>query len=103
MSKHQEDRKQLECVIKDLKVLYINASKELEAMNVRYRELWHLNKEADKELEAKDKYISVLKGLVSAARCPNCDGGGAYYDNEGNPAQCQWCYEVELLTNKEGE
>ena len=45
------------------------------------------------------KTIAILKGLVSAARCPTCDGGGAYHDNSGEACQCQWCYESKLLTN----
>ncbi len=47
--------------------------------------------------------IAELKGLVLAAKCPNCDGEGAYYDNYGNVCQCQWCYESKLLINKDKE
>ena len=36
----------------------------------------------------------VAYGLIKAAKCPCCDGGGAYYGNMGEVCQCQWCYEA---------
>jgi len=39
----------------------------------------------------------MLKNLLSIAKCPNCDGSGAYYDNNGEVCQCHWCYEVKNL------
>jgi hypothetical protein len=35
--------------------------------------------------------MQTVIGLLQAAKCPNCDGGGAYYDGNGEPAQCEWC------------
>jgi hypothetical protein len=47
-------------------------------------------------IEALEKaygMISVEKGY-----CPQCgDGSGAYYDNDSNVCQCQWCYETEQI------
>lgn len=43
--------------------------------------------------------LDILKGLLKAAKCPCCDGTGAYYDNFGEPEQCQWCYEKEQAIN----
>ncbi len=43
--------------------------------------------------------IDAAIGLLNAAVCPCCDGGGTYYDNDCEPAQCQWCYEKNKLIN----
>jgi hypothetical protein len=44
-------------------------------------------------LEKAYGMISVEKGY-----CPQCgDGSGAYYDNDSNVCQCQWCYEAEQI------
>ena len=33
--------------------------------------------------------------LLDIADCPQCvDKSEAYYDNNGEVCQCQWCYEV---------
>ncbi len=48
----------------------------------------------------KSDIIEVAVGLLEAAQCPCCDGSGAYYDNYGEVAQCQWCYEVEELKKR---
>lgn len=50
------------------------------------------------------KVIEKLFTLVDAANCPQCgDKSGAYYDNNGEVCQCQWCYEVgKLKTNWDG-
>ena len=45
--------------------------------------------------------IEQLQALVRAARCPCCNGDGAYYDNYGEVCQCQWCDEVNKLAPKE--
>ena len=39
----------------------------------------------------------VAYGLIKAAKCPCCDGGGAYYGNMGEVCQCQWCYEAARI------
>lgn len=41
-----------------------------------------------------------LRGLLGAARCPNCDGSGAIPhgptpDGDWEAEQCQWCYEKQ--------
>jgi len=41
------------------------------------------------EHNSHDALVEMLK----AAKCPCCDGSGGYYDNHGEPTQCQWCYE----------
>ncbi len=41
----------------------------------------------------------IIMGLLGAAVCPCCDGGGAYYDNN-EPTQCQWCYEKDQIMNR---
>ncbi len=38
--------------------------------------------------------------LLKAAKCPCCDGSGGYYDNCGNPTQCQWCDETKQALAK---
>lgn len=38
-----------------------------------------------------------LGSLLEMAKCPNCDGQGAYYDNMGEVCQCQWCHEREQV------
>lgn len=43
----------------------------------------------------------ILVGLLEAAKCPCCDGSGAYYDNCGNVCQCQWCDEVKAALAEE--
>ena len=37
-----------------------------------------------------------LVNLLDVAKCPCCDGSGAYYDNQDNVCQCQWCDEKTL-------
>ena len=39
--------------------------------------------------------VDALK-LLEIAKCPQCDNGGAYYDNHGGVCQCQWCYEKDM-------
>ena len=51
-------------------------------------------------LEAK---AEELTGLLRAAKCPCCDGSGAYYDNMGEVCQCQWCYETKAALKQESE
>lgn len=50
-----------------------------------------------KELE--QFYLEAIK-LLDAAICPCCDKSGAYYDNNGEVCQCQWCDEVSRLPQK---
>ena len=61
--------------------------------------------------------IEQLRGLLSVAKCPNCDGSGAYTVETGgcdmdgendtrecHQEQCQWCDERDaLLANVEGQ
>ena len=51
------------------------------------------------KLQAK---VQELEGLLKVAKCPCCDGSGAYYDNMGEVCQCQWCYETKAAL-KENE
>lgn len=37
--------------------------------------------------------VTLLLELLSHARCNTCDGSGGFYDNHGNPHQCQWCHD----------
>ena len=41
--------------------------------------------------------VKTLKALIKAANCPCCDGSGAYYDNQGEVCQCQWCDETKEI------
>ena len=45
------------------------------------------------ELERLRAHVAEVKDLLALAKCPCCDGSGAYYDNHGEVCQCQWCYE----------
>lgn len=47
-------------------------------------------------------YVDSLRNLLSAARCPDCDGSGGYMTGDGHnvPAelvQCQWCDERRVV------
>ncbi len=54
--------------------------------------------------EDVDKRIAELEGLVAMAKCPDCDGSGAYYDGMGEVCQCRWCDEVtEIRKALEGK
>jgi ribosomal protein S27E len=56
---------------------------------------------ADKVEQLQKENEAALK-LLTVHTCPDCNGDGAYYDNYGEPVQCQYCYEVEqLISNKE--
>src|SRR5690554_1047259 len=46
--------------------------------------------------ELEQLYSEAIK-LLDAAVCPCCDKSGAYYDNNGEVCQCQWCDEVSRL------
>jgi hypothetical protein len=42
--------------------------------------------------------LEMAVNLLGAADCPQCyDKAGAYYDQFGEPCQCQWCDEVETV------
>ena len=41
--------------------------------------------------------MAELEGLLNVAKCPCCNGDGAYYDSMGDVCQCQWCYEKNEL------
>ena len=45
-------------------------------------------------IDKDEQHIAELKSLLSVAKCPCCNGDGAYYDGMGEVCQCQWCYEV---------
>jgi hypothetical protein len=40
--------------------------------------------------------------LLGVAKCPTCDGSGAFYNSNGEVEQCQWCYERDAMLSKEG-
>ena len=57
-------------------------------------------------LEAENKRLrealTEAKALLDAADCPQCrEKSGWYYDNQGEVCQCQWCYEVQALKEKQ--
>lgn len=41
-----------------------------------------------------------LAKLLKVAKCPCCDGSGGYYNNDGQPTQCQWCDETKKAIAK---
>jgi len=44
-----------------------------------------------------------LLELLKAANCPECgDKTGVYYDNNGEPTQCKWCFEVGQAMKAKG-
>ena len=47
--------------------------------------------------------ITELTRLLRVAKCPCCDGSGAYYDNMGEVCQCQWCDETKAALSQESE
>ena len=47
-------------------------------------------------LEAR---VKELEGLIVMAACSNCNGSGVYHLSNGEPAQCQWCYETDSIRN----
>ena len=53
--------------------------------------------------EQLEKKVEVISGLLHAAKCPTCEGIGAYYDNMGEVRQCQWCYDAKAALKQEGE
>ncbi len=58
-------------------------------------------KELEKDNKRLKAVIDTQRGLLIVAQCPACDKSGAYYDNDGNICQCQWCYEVNTLCKSE--
>ena len=55
------------------------------------------NTRADTELVTA---LEKAYGMISTEKgyCPQCgDGTGAYYDNQGEICQCQWCYEAVAI------
>jgi len=54
--------------------------------------------EVKKALLQQTEQLNEAKTLLDVANCPQCgDKSGAYYDNDGEVCQCQWCYEVSKL------
>ena len=49
--------------------------------------------------------VSILTGLLNAARCPNCDGSGAYMVNmsstDAELQQCEWCARKNAAVSEE--
>src|SRR5690606_3177697 len=43
-----------------------------------------------------------MRALLEVAKCPCCDGSGGRYDDYGNAAQCQWCYERSVAISAPG-
>ena len=80
------DPKSLETARGKIKTLY-------EALQSQARE----NAELTAENAALTSQRDVAYGLIKAAKCPCCDGGGAYYGNMGEVCQCQWCYEAARI------
>jgi DnaJ-class molecular chaperone len=61
-----------------------------------------LCEEVSDKIEQLQKENKAALKLLTVHTCPDCNGDGAYYDNYGNPVQCQYCYEVgQLISNKE--
>ena len=56
-----------------------------------YPEHVYENFEVTKNLIANN---AEMNELLKIAKCPMCDGGGAYHGHDGEPIQCQWCDEV---------
>lgn len=61
---------------------------------------WAIWQACAKQQEAE---IELLKGLLEVAKCPCCDGSGAYYDDYGNVNQCQFCDERYHALNEQSE
>ncbi len=75
-------------------------NKELESLNIMVSN----QSEMDKLMLAKDKRREELEGALEKAGsmlrhidCPQCDGSGGFYDNNGNACQCQWCFEKSVI------
>ena len=58
-----------------------------------------------------DQEINAAVALLKVAKCPECDGSGAYMertgtdefgDAVGEPRQCQWCAERDALLQAHG-
>ncbi len=57
-------------------------------------------REIEQEYAKLEQDNARLRGLLGAARCPNCDGSGAIPhgptpDGDWEAEQCQWCYEKQ--------
>lgn len=65
------------------------------------RYIAHFNPTYVRELLEARKERDKLRVLLKEAKCPCCDGSGAYYDNSGDVCQCQWCYEAKELLKDE--
>lgn len=67
------------------KALLVKENKDLKLLEDHYNRRDKINREAK----------ALLLELLKVADCPQCkDKSGAYYDNNGEVCQCQWCYEV---------
>ena len=87
--------------------------------SIALQELWAVQgSDTPLRLPSPEKLVAVFEerhklradlewaqGLVSVARCPNCDGSGSYGrdDGYGNEVetQCQWCDEKQALAKRE--
>jgi len=55
--------------------------------------------DADTEIQRLEARVKELEGLIVMAACSNCNGSGVYHLSNGEPAQCQWCYETDSIRN----
>jgi hypothetical protein len=53
---------------------------------------------AKERIAELEKQLHEAGDLLESADCPQCkDKSGAYYANDGDVCQCQWCHEVAQL------
>jgi hypothetical protein len=62
-----------------------------------------LQGQAAQALQQQKKEQDEAAGLIDAAKCPCCNGDGAYYGSMGEACQCQWCHESKAFRKKIGE
>lgn len=62
-----------------------------------FTELFTTIEQQQELIEELEQFNLEAIKLLDVAICPCCDKSGAYYDNNGEVCQCQWCYEVSRL------
>jgi hypothetical protein len=68
------------------------------------RELLSIIDSLRTQLSAKEAELEKARELLSVAKCPNCDGSGAYpVMPDGEPEQCRWCFEKTGLLKERGK
>lgn len=61
-------------------------------------ELRQTSEELAIALNSTQDALQEARNLLVASDCPQCgDKSGAYPDGDGEPLQCQWCYEFNTL------